>query len=208
MKIKDKLKILLQLYLTFFKIGIVTFGGGLSQFPILERELADRKKWVTSDDILDYYAISQSTPGVVAVNVAEIVGYKMAGVMGSVVSLLAAVTPSIIIITIIANLISAFDQIEWIQKAMKGINVSVAALLTYSVIKFARKTVKNWWGIILFSAAFILVFFLNVSTIWVILGSASIGLIFGIINILRNKKKLKAAAENNHQPEKDKNDAD
>ena len=164
--------------------------------------------WVTSDDILDYYAISQSTPGVVAVNVAEIVGYKMAGVMGAVVSLLAAVTPSIIIITIIANLISAFDQIEWIQKAMKGINVSVAALLTYSVIKFARKTVKNWWGIILFAAAFILVFFLNVSTIWVILGSASIGLIFGIINILRNKKKLKAAAENNHQPEKDKNDAD
>ena len=91
---------------------------------------------------------------------------------------------------------------------MKGINVSVAALLTYSVIKFARKTVKNWWGIILFAAAFILVFFLNVSTIWVILGSASIGLIFGIINILRNKKQLKAAAENNHQPEKDKNDAD
>ena len=177
---KNYLKDLFELYITFFKIGSITFGGGLAMLPILERELAEKKHWTTPDELLDYYAIGQSTPGVIAVNVATFIGYKKNKILGGIVATLGVITPSILIITLIAEFISNFEHIVWVQKAMKGINVTVAALLTYSVFTFAKRTIKNLWGVLFYIAAFVLIFFFNVNSIFIIIGSALGGIIIGL----------------------------
>ncbi len=183
------LKKLFELFTAFFKVGICTFGGGIAMLPILERELGDKRGWVTSDELLDYFAIGQSTPGIIAVNVATFVGYKRAGTIGGIIATFGVVCPSVIIITIIALFISNFADIPWVQKALKGINVSVAALLTYAVFNFAKKSVKSILGFALFVISFLLIFVWNVSTIWIIVGSCAIGvLLAGARGQLSNEK--------------------
>ncbi|MCR5218681.1 chromate transporter [Treponema sp.] len=171
-------KSFLELYITFFKIGSITFGGGLAMLPILERELVERKGWVSNEEILDYYAIGQSTPGIIAVNVATFVGHKLKGISGGIVATLGIISPSIIIITLIAEFISNFESILWVQKALKGINVAVAALLTYSVINLCKKTIKKWYSVIIFLASFASIYFFKCHTIAVILTAAAAGSIF------------------------------
>lgn len=187
-------KVLLDLYWTFFKIGSITFGGGLAMLPILDRELCDKRGWTTKDELLDYYAIGQSTPGVIAVNVSTFIGYKRRGIIGGIVATAGMVTPSIIIITLIAQFISNFESIVWVQKAMRGINVAVAALLTYAVFGFAKKTVKNWWSALIYIAAFALIFFFNVNSLLIIIGSAVLGVVIGLCTGKIGRKN-KAAAE-------------
>ncbi|MDU2354630.1 MAG: chromate transporter, partial [Anaerococcus sp.] len=132
------MNILLDLYLTFAKIGLFTFGGGYAMLPLLEREVVDNKKWVSRDDILDYYAIGQSTPGIIAVNTATFCGYSQADDLGGIVASLGFITPSIIIILIIANFLEKFADIVWIQHAFAGIRVGVSALVFYSVLKMVK----------------------------------------------------------------------
>ena len=170
------LKILLDLYITFFKIGAVTFGGGYAMLPVLDRELAQKKKWVTGDDLLDYYAVSQVTPGVIAVNVSTFVGSKKAGCLGGVAATAGVVSPSVIIITIIALFISSFEEIVWVQKALAGVNVAVTALLSYAGFNFARKSIKNWWGVLIYIASFCAVFFYKIPSVAVVLFALAVGL--------------------------------
>lgn len=188
-KIENKglLKNLLDLFFVFFKIGAFTFGGGLAMLPILEKDLVDKLKWSTREELMDFYAISQSTPGIVAVNVATFIGYKRCGIIGGIIGTLGVVTPSIIIITLIALFLQNFMDISWVQKAMAGINVAVAALLTKAVWTFAQKGVKNLLGFILFIVAFLLMAFLNVNTIFIIIGSALVGI---ISFVLASKKEI------------------
>ncbi|MBO6218167.1 MAG: chromate transporter [Treponema sp.] len=174
---KEKLRTLWDLFSIFFKIGLCTFGGGIAMLPILERELAEKRNWTTSDELLDYFAIGQSTPGIIAVNVATFIGYKRAGLIGGCVATFGMVFPSIIIITLIAKFISNFSEIEWVQKALKGINVAVAAILTSAVYKFSKKSVRNLFGFLLLVIAFVLIFIFNVGTAYVIFGSAILGVI-------------------------------
>lgn len=166
-----------ELFSVFFKIGACTFGGGIAMLPVLERELADRRGWTTSGELLDYFAIGQSTPGIIAVNVATFVGHKRAGPLGGIVATAGIVCPSILIITLIAKFISSFSEIEWVRRALTGINVAVAALLTNAVISFARKSVRGALGAALFAASFVLIFVLGVGTVWVIAGSALVGVV-------------------------------
>ncbi|MCR4579086.1 MAG: chromate transporter [Treponema sp.] len=184
------LKSLLELYIVFFKIGAVTFGGGYAMLPILERELVTKRGWTTNEDLLDYYAISQVTPGVIAVNVSTFVGYKHKKVPGAIFSTAGVVTPSIIIISLIAMFISNFEDIVWVQKALAGINVGVSALLTYSVLSFAKKTIKKWWNIIFYAGAFIAVFFFKVPSFLVVITAILGGLLIGFFS-----GNLKKAAE-------------
>ena len=165
---------LLSLYATFFKIGIVTFGGGLTMLPILERVLVDEKKWVTSDEILDWYSIAQTTPGIIAVNVSTFVGHKRAGTAGGIVSTLGMISPSLVIITLIAKFIANFEQIIWVQKAMKGINAAVAALLAYALLGLCRKNIKSAASVLLFVASFVAVRFLHVHTVAIVLTAAAL----------------------------------
>ncbi|MBP5575148.1 MAG: chromate transporter, partial [Treponema sp.] len=170
------LKILLDLYITFFKIGAVTFGGGYAMLPVLDRELAQKKKWVTGDDLLDYYAVSQVTPGVIAVNVSTFVGARKAGVAGGLAATAGVVSPSIIIITVIALFISSFEKIVWVQKALAGVNVAVTALLSYAGFNFAKKSVKNWWGLLIYACSFCAVFFYKIPSVAVVLLALAVGL--------------------------------
>ncbi len=171
------IKDLFDLFVTFFKIGSITFGGGLAMLPILERELVQKRKWTTNDEMIDYYAISQSTPGIIAVNVATFIGHKKHGIPGAVSATAGIVTPSIIIITIIACFISNFEDIIWVQKALRGINVAVTALLTYSIIKLAKKTLTKWWSVLFFCAAFILIYFFKVHSVFIVIGAAAGGVV-------------------------------
>lgn len=168
-------KELVDLFITFFKIGIVTFGGGFTMLPLLERVLINEKNWVSMDEILDYYSIAQTTPGIIAVNVATFVGHKRAGTIGGIFATLGMITPSVIIITIIAKFISNFEQISWVQKAMKGINAAVAALLTYAVFNLCKKNLKSLWSVLLFFASFASIYFFHAHTVLVVLSAAFIG---------------------------------
>lgn len=174
---KEKLKILWELFSVMFKVGLCTFGGGIAMLPILELELVEKRGWTTSEELLDWFAIGQSTPGIIAVNVATFTGYKKLGVIGGCVSTFGMVLPSLIIITIIALFINNFAELVWVQKALRGINVAVAAILTSAVYKFSKKSVKNIFGFILLVISFLLIFVFNVGTIWIILGSCILGIL-------------------------------
>ncbi len=171
------MKKLWDLFIVFFKVGLCTFGGGIAMLPILETELVEKRSWVTSEELLDWFAIGQSTPGIIAVNVATFSGHKRAGIIGGCAATFGMVLPSIIIITVIAVFISNFQDIVLVQKALTGINVAVAAILTSAVYKFSKKSVKNIFGAILLAVSFVLIFVLNVNTIYIIFGSAFLGVL-------------------------------
>ncbi|MGN0740952.1 MAG: chromate transporter [Treponema sp.] len=184
-----KLKLLLDIFVTFFKIGIVTFGGGLAMLPILERELVVKKKWIESDELIDYFAIGQSTPGIIAVNVATFCGHKLSGVTGGITATVGIVMPSVIIISVIARLIDSINEFSMIRKALTGINAAVAANLTYACVNFVKKTIKNVLGLVLFFASFACVFFFNVPAFIVIFSSAFLGIIIFYFSKLCGTKK-------------------
>ena len=145
------------LFLAFARIGALTFGGGYAMLPMLERECVDRYKWATREELLDYFAIGQCTPGVIAVNTATFVGSRIRGFLGAAVATAGVVAPSIVIIVIIAALLSNFAHIEAVQNAFAGIRVAVAALIVNAVIRIARQNIKNWLGIALCVFAFVIV---------------------------------------------------
>ncbi len=174
-------KILFELFWTFFKIGAVTFGGGISMLPIIDRELCQKKLWLTQDELIDYYAISQATPGIIAVNVATFCGHKLKGSLGAAAATIAVVTPSIIVISLLASCINTVEQIPVIKKALMGINVAVAANLSYSIIKLSGKTVASLFSFLLFAAAFALVYFFKVNVVLVIFSSAFLGVAMHLI---------------------------
>lgn len=191
MSIKQKLKDLWTLYYTFAKIGTFTIGGGLAMMPMMQRELIEKRKWITEEDLIDYYAVGQSTPGIVAVNVSTFVGFKQAGILGGIVSTIGMITPSLVIIMILASLINSISEYPYVQKALRGINVAVAALMTWVIINFARKTIKNLENAIFMLLGFGLVFFLKIPSFWIILSALLIGVILTLavqISEKRNKE--------------------
>ena len=168
---------LIELFVSFFKIGLFTFGGGYAILPMLQREIIDRRKWVTEEEILDYYAISQCTPGVIAVNTATFVGTKVKGAAGGAVATLAVVTPSLIIITIISSVLQNFSDYAVVQHALAGIRVAVAALVISAVIKLYKKGVKGVLGNLVFAMSLILMILFDLSPIVVVAAA----LVFGIL---------------------------
>lgn len=172
-------RLLAQLFVSFAKIGVMTFGGGLAMLPMLERELVESKKWVTTQEILDYYAVGQCTPGIIAVNTATFVGYKKSKVLGSVVATLGMVFPSLVIISVIAAVLSSFADIPAVQHAFAGIRIAVCALIASAVIKLAKSNVKNLTQIIIAVAAFIIIAVFGASPVVVVIASAIAGLLLG-----------------------------
>lgn len=169
------MKQLLNLFVSFFKIGLFTFGGGYAMLPMLQREVVDKHGWATGDELLDYFALSQCTPGVIAVNTATFVGTKLRGALGGAVSTFAVVLPSLLIITLISTVLQNFSSIEIVQHAFAGIRVAVAALIVVSVWKLLRKGVKDALGYCVFAVSLAVVFFLDLSPIWVVLAAMALG---------------------------------
>lgn len=186
--ISGRLKSLGGLYLTFCKIGAMTFGGGLAMMPMMQKELIEKRGWITEEDLIDYYAIGQSTPGIVAVNVSTFVGYRRAGVAGGIAGTAGMVTPSLIIIMVLANLISSASDYPWMQKALSGVNVAVAALLTKVVLHFMRTTIKNLLTLAVALVSFVLVYVLSVPSFFIILGAVVLGFAVHLVKLHGGKK--------------------
>ena len=178
-------KNLWELFWVFFKIGSITFGGGLAMLPIIEKELVIKRNWVTKEKLLDYFAIGQATPGIIAVNVATFLGYSRGGILGSIVATLGVVTPSIIIISVIAKFLSGFSENITVKKALAGINVVVAALLCKVLWSFRKKIFASILSVVLFTLAFVGIAFFNVNTVVVVVASIVCGIGFFF---LTNKK--------------------
>ena len=183
---KDGLMRYVQLFTAFFKIGLFTFGGGMSMLPMLQKELVESKKWLTEEEILNYFAIGQCTPGIIAVNVATFCGYKRAGLSGAIVSTIGIVCPSWIVITLIAGSISRFSDIVWIQRAMKGVYVAVAALLARAVFTFGKKIITDFVTAGIAVGAFLAMSVWNISGILIVLAAGIIGF---CAQIIRNGKR-------------------
>lgn len=193
----DKIKNLFNLYFSFAKIGTFTIGGGLAMMPMMQSELIEKRKWITDEELIDYYAVGQSTPGIVAVNVATFVGYKQMGIIGGIFATLGMVTPSLIIIMILASLINSINDFPIIQKALKGINVAVAALLTSTIINFMKKTIKKFTNAIFMMISFLLVFVFKLPSFWIIL----FALLIGVVLTYKEKKKVAAVEEDSKKIE-------
>lgn len=170
------MKGLIDLYLAFFRIGGLTFGGGLTMLPMLKYELVEKKNWVTEDDLLDYYAVGQCTPGIIAVNVSTFVGYKKRGVIGAVFSTLGMVSPSLIIVSILAMFLQQFMDNEIVLHAVGGIKIVVCALMLNTVITMAKKTVKGWLTAVICLIAFALAMFTPVPTVLLVLCAGVFGI--------------------------------
>lgn len=173
---KVDFKLLLELYIAFFKVGAITFGGGYAMLPMLQKELADKKKWTTNEDLLDYFAVGQCTPGVIAVNTATFIGYNLAGVLGAFVAVLGMVSPSLIIISIIAKFVTQFSHLEWIQNAFSGIRVAVAVLVLQAVIKMWKSGIKDKIGAVVFLITFSVCLLFSFSPVYIVIAA----IVFGI----------------------------
>jgi chromate transporter len=169
------MKLYLDLIWTFFKMGCVTFGGGYAMLPIIERELVQHKAWATIDEVMDYFAIGQITPGVIAVNVSTFIGYKKAGIAGGILTTLGFVLPSLIIITVISAFLSNFADMPLVRHAFAGIRVAVGALILDAVIKLFSGAVKNWKALLICGAAFLLSGIWHASPVLIVLAAGLSG---------------------------------
>lgn len=170
-------KKLCELYISFFKIGALTFGGGLAMLPMLQRELVTNRKWCTEEEILDMYAIGQCTPGVIAVNTATFVGYKRVGVIGGIAGTLGMISPSLIIICLVASILQNFIHLPAVVHALAGIRVIVCALMINTVITMVKKGIVDKLGGVLFVGGFILACFTPIPTALIIVLAGIIGVI-------------------------------
>ncbi len=174
---KEKFKQLWQLFVTFAIVGVTTFGGGYAMLPALQREVVDKRKWASDEEVMDWYAIGQCTPGVIAVNTATFVGQKQAGVIGGIFATLGVVFPSLVIITVIAAFIQNFAHLAAVQKAFAGIRVCVCVLILNAVVKLWKKSVVDWKTLVLFAAVFAGSVFLSVSPVVYVVIAALAGIV-------------------------------
>ncbi|GHU65585.1 chromate transporter [Clostridia bacterium] len=165
----------LDLFITFCKIGGLTFGGGYSMLPMLQREVVESRKWAEEAEIMDYYAIGQCLPGLIAVNTAIFVGNKVKGVLGGICAALGVVFPSIVIITVIATFLSNFSELAVVQSAFAGIRVCVLVLIINAVVKLKKSSLVDWQTIVMCAAVFLLSILTNLSPIIYVLAAALAG---------------------------------
>lgn len=189
-----KLKSALMLFLTFFKIGLFTFGGGYAMIAVIQREIVERKKWIGQEDFLDIIAIAESTPGPLAINSATYVGYKTCGVLGSIFATLGVVLPSFIIIYAISFFFEAFLALEYVRYAFMGIQACVAFLILNAGVKMLKHLKLNVFNTVLFSVSAICLvlldlFAVNFSTIFYILIGGVVGLAVYLATDFRKKQK-------------------
>ncbi len=189
--------ILLDLFLTFAKIGAFTFGGGYAMISLIDRECVENKKWITSDELMEVTAIAESTPGPIAINLATYAGYKKAGVRGALAATLGVVLPSFLIIWLISSFMENLLSIETVAKAFKGIRIAVALLIIRAALKMIKgmlkKTQHKYISAVILSLFFLAVIIIDLlgvsfSTIYLILIAGMCGVfVYGILLKEKNK---------------------
>ncbi|WP_017472122.1 chromate transporter [Amphibacillus jilinensis] len=171
------MKDLFELFITFARIGGLTFGGGYAMLPILQREVVEIKKWATTEELMDYYAIGQTTPGIIAVNTATFIGQRHRGTLGGIAATFGVIFPSLIIISIIAMFMNNIEDSIVLQNAFAGIRVSVYVLILNAVIKLWKKSVVDKTGLLIFLLIFTLSIFTSLSPVLFVIGAGVIGLL-------------------------------
>ncbi len=182
------MKKVLVLFITFFKIGAFTFGGGYAMIPLIQREVVEKNKWITDEDILDIIAIAESTPGPIAINSATFVGYKIAGFWGAFFSTLGVVVPSFTIILLISFVLNAFKDNIYVQYAFRGIRAGVLSLIIKALYTMYKKAPKDAFSLILMGGAFVVSSFLNVNVLFIIMGCGILGLFSSVYAKRRAEK--------------------
>lgn len=167
-----------ELYWAFFRIGGLTFGGGLTMLPMLKYELVEKKQWIHEEELIDCYAIGQCTPGIIAVNTATFVGYRRKGVTGGIFSTLGMISPSILIITLVALCLEQFIDNVWVQHALMGVRGVVCALMLNTVLTLAKKSLTALITYVICAGAFLLCMFTKMPLILIVLMAAVIGIFY------------------------------
>lgn len=175
-----------KLFAVFFRVGLFTIGGGYAMLPMLRKEVVEKYGWATDEEMLDYFAIGQSTPGIIAVNTSTFIGYKKAGVIGALFSTLGMVLPSWIIIISIAKFFDAFSDNVYVASAFEGIRVIVIVLILNAVIKMGKKSVTSWIQALIAIGAFSILMFTSISPILIVVTSGILGI---IISSLKEAKQ-------------------
>ena len=175
------MKVLIDMFITFAKVGVMTFGGGYAMLPILQREVVENKKWATEEELMDYFAIGQCTPGVIAVNTATFIGKKHKGFWGAIMATLGVVFPSLIIISLLAGVIESFSHLEWVQNALAGIRICVCVLILNAVVKLGKKSIVNIATFIIFLAVTIGSLLLDISPVIFVVLAAFTGILLKAI---------------------------
>ena len=173
------MNIYVDLFLTFAKIGAMTFGGGYAMLPILQREVVENKGWATEEELMDYFAIGQCTPGIIAVNTATFIGQKKKGNLGGIVATLGVVFPSLIIISLLASVIETFSHLQWVQHAFGGIRVCVCVLILNAVMKLYKKAVVDTPTLLIFGAVALGSYFLDLTPVIFVVIAAVLGILLG-----------------------------
>lgn len=186
-----------NLFFTFFKIGAVFFGGGYAMLPILSREFTEKRGWTTDDELNDYYAIGQVTPGIIAVNVATFIGNKRKGILGGLAATIGLVTGPVIIITLIASLLTNFADIEIIKHAFAGIRVAVCVLIINAISKLWKKSVVDIGAFVIFAVVLLISVMgdylpkLDVSPVILVVAAAVVGIIIQSVKTAKMSKNSK-----------------
>lgn len=171
------MKLLWQLFFSFFKVGLFTFGGGYAMIPLLQAELVEKRKWISESDLMDYFSIGQCTPGIIAVNVATFCGYKMKAKTGAVIATFGIIVPSMILIILIASVLHNFLDNPYVIHAFAGVRIVVVALIAETLISFWKKGIRDKTGIAVFLVSIGLLIGLGVSPAVIVLLAVAFGLI-------------------------------
>lgn len=171
------MNIFLKLFLSFAKVGVMTFGGGYAMLPILQREIVEKNHWATEEELMDYFAIGQCTPGVIAVNTATFIGQKLRGIRGGIAATLGVVFPSVVIISLLAGVIEAFSHLTWVQHAFGGIRICVCVLILNAVVKLCKKAIVDKITLALFVLVTAGAYFLDISPVVFVLLAGITGIV-------------------------------
>ncbi len=165
-----------ELFIAFAKIGVMTFGGGMAMLPMLQREVVENKGWATEEELADYFAIGQCTPGIIAVNTATFVGQKRGGVLGGIVATIGVAFPSLVIISLLAGIIDSFNHLAWVKNAFAGIQVCVCVLIFNAVMKLLKNSVVDKRTLVIFLLVLAGSFALDVTPVVFVVLSAVVGI--------------------------------
>ena len=176
----------LDMFLTFARIGGLTFGGGYAMLPMLQKEVVENKKWATNEEIMDYYAIGQCLPGLIAVNTAAFIGQKMRGTKGGYACAMGVVFPSFVIIAIIAAFISGFADMPVVRNAFAGIRVCVCVLIYNAVLKLWKKAIIDWKALVIFAAVFLASTFTDLSPILFVILAGAAGILIQTLGVKKS----------------------
>jgi len=195
-KANRNIKLLVEIFSTFFKIGSFTLGGGYAMIPLIEREVVHNKGWIDINEIVDYFAVCQSIPGAIAINSAILIGYKTAGRKGAIIAAVGVILPSFLIITIIAAFFTRFQNSPIVKAAFSGIRSAVVALIAIAAFKIGKASIKDAIGFIVAAVVTITVTFLNIHAIFTIIGGALFGLLMYLLFPTQVKKTFNKSNNN------------